>query len=54
MKTSEKKEELRFRQVDLKMPVRHPSRNVQEAFGYASLKFQVELWATATELRTFT
>lgn len=30
--------------------MRHPGRIVQQAFGYESLKFQGELWATATEL----
>ena len=32
--------------------MKHPSRITQQAFGYVSLKFQGELWATATELRT--
>lgn len=34
------------------MPVRHPGRIVQQAFGYINLKFQGEWWATATELGT--
>lgn len=32
--------------------MKHPGRIAQQTFGYLSLKFQGELWATATDLRT--
>lgn len=32
--------------------LRHAGRIAQQMFGYASLKLQGELWATATELGT--
>lgn len=38
--------------IELEISVRHPSKNIKQAVGNASLKFRKEVWARDTNLET--